>query len=133
MAEKSGTFVDWEGRGRAFPEVLRHTFALADAGVLTLLAEGLGVDLGLADAAATRAELAELEPWTGARVDAPTLRSRRRRHREGLGAAGDLAHAARRTVACRTASPTWRAPRARLRRWSLRPLRLRQVWPRASW
>ena len=73
VAEKAGTFVDWEGRSRAFPEVLRHTFALSDAGVLTLLAEGLGTDLGLSDAAATRAELAELEPWTGGRVDAPSV------------------------------------------------------------
>ena len=75
VAEKSGTFVDWEGRGRVFPEVLRHTFALTDAGVLTLIAEGLGADLGLADAEVARAELAELEPWTGARVDAPSAPS----------------------------------------------------------
>jgi NADH-quinone oxidoreductase subunit G len=71
VAEKAGTFVSWEGRGRAFPQVLRHTFALTDAAVLGLLAEGLGTDLGPTDPAAIRAELAELEPWAGPRDEPP--------------------------------------------------------------
>ncbi len=73
VAEKTGTFVDWEGRPRAFGQVLTETFALTDAGVLSLLADELDAPLGLADPAAARLELAEFEAWGGARTDAASL------------------------------------------------------------
>ncbi len=73
VVEKAGTFVDWEGRGRVFPQVLRESMALTDAGVLTLVSELMGSELGLADAQAARAELAEFEPWNGARSDGPSV------------------------------------------------------------
>jgi NADH-quinone oxidoreductase subunit G len=73
VAEKSGTFLDWEGRARPFPQVLHHTFARSDAVVLNELADAIGVDLGLHDVAAVRAELSELEPWGGARTPAPAV------------------------------------------------------------
>ncbi len=72
VVEKSGTFVNWEGRPRVFPQVNRETFALADSGVLTLVAEGLGQELGLQTAQAASAELAEFEPWTGDTAEADT-------------------------------------------------------------
>jgi NADH-quinone oxidoreductase subunit G len=75
--EKAGTFVDWEGRQRPFTEVLRGTNAMPDVRVLHVLAEAMGLDLGLPDVAAARAEIAELGLWDGDRatfepVDAPT-------------------------------------------------------------
>ncbi len=73
VVEKSGTFLDWEGRERPFAEVLRGTNALPDLRVLHMLAQALGVDLGLPDVTAARAELGEIERWDGTRVPAPTV------------------------------------------------------------
>ena len=68
--EKAGSFVDWEGRVRPFEKVLRGTDALPDVRVLHVLAEAMGVDLGLPDVPAARAEIAEIGLWDG---DAPTF------------------------------------------------------------
>ncbi|MHB8450531.1 MAG: NADH-quinone oxidoreductase subunit G, partial [Mycobacteriales bacterium] len=59
VAEKAGTFYDWEGREREFPVTL-ESGALTDLRVLHALAAELGVALGLPDAAAARRELVEL-------------------------------------------------------------------------
>jgi NADH-quinone oxidoreductase subunit G len=65
--EKSGTFLDWEGRARPFAEVLRGTNALPDVRVLHALADEMGVRLGLHDVASARAEIDEIGAWDGAR------------------------------------------------------------------
>ncbi len=66
--EKAGTFLDWEGRARPFAEVLRGTPSMPDVRVLHVLAEAMGVDLGLADAAAARREIDEIGLWDGDRA-----------------------------------------------------------------
>ncbi len=71
-AEKSGSFVNWEGRVRSFPAALESR-AMSDLRVLFALADQLDVDLGLRDAASARAELAELGAWEGTRVPAPDV------------------------------------------------------------
>jgi NADH-quinone oxidoreductase subunit G len=71
VVEKSGTFLDWEGRERPFTEVLRGTNALSDTRVLHVLAAEMEVDLGVPDVAAARAELAELGHWDGERAAGP--------------------------------------------------------------
>jgi len=58
--EKSGTFLDWEGRARPFDTVLRQTGALPDVRVLHLLADQMGVSLGLPDVPAARTEISRL-------------------------------------------------------------------------
>jgi NADH-quinone oxidoreductase subunit G len=68
-AEKSGTFVTWEGRPRPFEKVLADSHALPDLRVLAGIADELGVNLGLRTVEQARAELAELGPWDGARAD----------------------------------------------------------------
>jgi NADH-quinone oxidoreductase subunit G len=55
--EKSGTFLDWEGRARPFEAVLQTSGALPDGRVLHVLADEMDVELGLPDVAAARAEL----------------------------------------------------------------------------
>ncbi|NLV78673.1 MAG: NADH-quinone oxidoreductase subunit G [Rhodococcus sp.] len=60
VAEKAGTFVDWEGRDRPFPAALPDTGNLPDLRVLDALATEMGVHLGLPDLAAARTELAVL-------------------------------------------------------------------------
>jgi NADH-quinone oxidoreductase subunit G len=72
VVEKDGTFVDWEGRPRPVRAAL-DTPLRPDAWVLARLADELGRPLGLADAAAARAELAEIGPWDGPRPPAPTV------------------------------------------------------------
>ena len=58
--EKSGTYLNWEGRARPFEAVLRTSGSLADGTVLNLLSEALERPLGLADLAAVRSEIARL-------------------------------------------------------------------------
>jgi NADH-quinone oxidoreductase subunit G len=72
-AEKSGTFVNWEGRSRAFGKVLTGSHALPDLRVLAGLAEDLGVDLGFRTVEQAAAEIAELGPWDGTRAAPPDV------------------------------------------------------------
>ncbi|HTR94377.1 MAG TPA: NADH-quinone oxidoreductase subunit G [Trebonia sp.] len=73
VAEKSGTFVNWEGRGGSFAASLSVPGIRADLYVLAAIAEELDVHLGLPDAAAARAELAALGPWKGAKPAPPAV------------------------------------------------------------
>ncbi|MBI1377021.1 MAG: NADH-quinone oxidoreductase subunit G [Frankiales bacterium] len=72
--EKSGTFVDWEGRPRPFAQVLRAALTLSDARVLAMLADEAGAaSFGPGDVASLRAELAAFGPWDGERAEAPSV------------------------------------------------------------
>lgn len=71
VAEKPGTFLDWEGRARPFDTALRTTGVLPDQRVLHAVAAEMGIDLGLPDAAAARAEIGRIGPWAGARAVGP--------------------------------------------------------------
>lgn len=68
VAEKSGSFVDWEGRVRPFETALPRTGALPDLRVLDAIAAEARRPLSLPDVAAARAELDRLGLWQGARV-----------------------------------------------------------------
>ncbi|MEE2035299.1 molybdopterin dinucleotide binding domain-containing protein, partial [Rhodococcus chondri] len=74
VAEKSGTFLDWEGRERPFEAALRDTGAMPDLRILSALAEAMDIDLGLPDTQTARAELARLAEWGGAPAPAPDTR-----------------------------------------------------------
>ncbi|ORI18580.1 NADH-quinone oxidoreductase subunit G [Rhodococcus sp. 1168] len=71
VAEKAGTFLDWEGRSRPFEAALTDVRALPDSRVLHALAAEMGVDLGTPDVAAIRAELAVLSTWKGEPASPP--------------------------------------------------------------
>lgn len=58
-SEKSGTFVNWEGRLRSFATAI-PTDAMSDHRVLDLLAREMGVDLGTGTVESVNAELAAL-------------------------------------------------------------------------
>jgi NADH-quinone oxidoreductase subunit G len=68
VAEKSGMFVDWEGRVRPFPKVIRDSNALPDLRVLSGIADEMGVDLGFKTVEQARTEMSELGAWDGARA-----------------------------------------------------------------
>ncbi|MCY9787412.1 NADH-quinone oxidoreductase subunit G [Nocardiopsis sp. EMB25] len=74
VAEKSGTFVNWEGRHRPFGDALKVPGALSDLRVLAAIADGMDVHLGLPDAATAYRELLELGLWSGERSDGPSVR-----------------------------------------------------------
>ncbi|MDR2374299.1 MAG: NADH-quinone oxidoreductase subunit G [Bifidobacteriaceae bacterium] len=57
--EKAGTFINWEGRLRPFPQVLAST-ALSDARVLQALAKAMGADVRIGPLAAAHEALAAL-------------------------------------------------------------------------
>lgn len=71
-AEKAGTYVNWEGRYRAFPVALQQG-ATPDLRVLDALADEMGVDLGLPTVEAARKELSQLGTWDGERGGDPTV------------------------------------------------------------
>jgi NADH-quinone oxidoreductase subunit G len=60
VAEKQGTFVNWEGRPGSFTAALSVPSVRTDLSVLAALADEMDVHLGLPDAAAARRELATL-------------------------------------------------------------------------
>lgn len=78
-AEKSGTYLNWEGRHRKFGTALADRGTLSDHRVLDAIAEEMGLALGVSTVEAARAELAGLGAWDGARVAAPRWPPPRRR------------------------------------------------------
>jgi len=73
VAEKSGTFVNWEGRGGSFATALSVPSVRTDLYVLGAIADEMDVHLGLPDAGAVRTELAALGSWRGARPMPPAV------------------------------------------------------------
>jgi NADH-quinone oxidoreductase subunit G len=75
VAEKAGTFVNWEGRGGSFGAALSVPGVRTDLYVLGAIADEMDVHLGLPDPASARAELAALGSWRGARPLGPGVLS----------------------------------------------------------
>ncbi len=71
VVEKSGMFVNWEGRVRTFDAVIKDQHTLSDVRVLAGIAEEMGTPLGFRTIDAARAAMTELGPWDGARAAAP--------------------------------------------------------------
>ncbi|GAA2797779.1 NADH-quinone oxidoreductase subunit G [Kribbella solani] len=69
--EKSGTFVNWEGRERPFPVVLKQPAAMPDVRALAALAQEMGTPLGFATPEGAKRELDELGRWDGDRAQEP--------------------------------------------------------------
>ena len=112
VAEKAGSFVNWEGRLRPFQRAL-ETSALPDLRVLHLLAAEFGIALGVGDVGAAARELAELGRAGGwGRPGRGACRAARRpaHHDHGRtggrrGATGYLAPARRRRPALQDGEP----------------------------
>ena len=73
VAEKAGTFVNWEGRPGTFGPALAVPGVQSDLEVLGWIADQMDIHLGLPDAAAARRELAGLGAWAGGRRAVPDL------------------------------------------------------------
>ncbi|MDT0346700.1 NADH-quinone oxidoreductase subunit G [Streptomyces litchfieldiae] len=75
--EKSGTFLNWEGRARQFtaairPDQMTRRLVQTDARALHMLADAMDVHLGLPDLPAIRRELNDLADWRGELPLGPT-------------------------------------------------------------
>ena len=74
LEEQSGTFYNWEHRPRPVGRINKQLRSpMTDIRVLAALADALGRDLGIRNAAQAAAELAELGAWEGAPAEAPTV------------------------------------------------------------
>jgi len=76
VAEKAGTFLNWEGRPGSFGPALQVPSVLTDLQVLGEIADEMDVHLGLPGAAAARAELTALAPAIaapGPAIGAPAI------------------------------------------------------------
>ncbi|MEU1402513.1 NADH-quinone oxidoreductase subunit G [Streptomyces sp. NPDC005728] len=76
VAEKAGTFLNWEGRVRFFeaalkPDQMTRRLAPTDGRVLQMLADAMDVHLGLPDLRTARAEIDRLGAWDGPRASEP--------------------------------------------------------------
>ncbi|MFG3286107.1 NADH-quinone oxidoreductase subunit G [Streptomyces sp. NPDC048111] len=76
VAEKPGTFLNWEGRARLFeaalkPEQMTRALAPTDTRVLHMLADVLDVHFALPDVRAVRTEMTRLGTWDGPRASEP--------------------------------------------------------------
>ncbi|MFH8989178.1 NADH-quinone oxidoreductase subunit G [Streptomyces sp. NPDC017940] len=76
VAEKPGTFLNWEGRARLFdaalkPDQMTRRLAPSDARVLHMLADAGDVHLGLPDLLTIRRELDRLGGWDGPHATEP--------------------------------------------------------------
>ncbi|MBK5216512.1 MAG: NADH-quinone oxidoreductase subunit G [Propionibacteriales bacterium] len=73
VVEKSGMFVNWEGRLRSFDTVLNVPNSLTDIRVLAGIAEELGAPLGFRTSDQARADMTDVGPWDGKRTAAPAV------------------------------------------------------------
>jgi len=73
VTEKTGSFVDWEGRVRSFGNIFTHPGSLPDLRVLAGIAEEMDVNLGFRTVEQARAQMTEFGPWDGERAPAPTV------------------------------------------------------------
>ncbi|TCC59714.1 NADH-quinone oxidoreductase subunit G [Kribbella pittospori] len=74
-AEKDGTFVNWEGRERSFPVVLKVAAAMPDVRALAALAQEMDRSLGFSTPAGAKKEYDELGRWDGDRAQEPTYQA----------------------------------------------------------
>ncbi len=68
VTEKAGSFVDWEGRVRAFQQVFAEPNRLPEVRILAGIAEEMGVRFGIRTTDQARAEMESFGPWEGERL-----------------------------------------------------------------
>ena len=81
ITEKSGSFLNWEGRARSFDAAVHDSLNRSDLRILSMIAEEMDAELNLGTVTAAAKEIASLGAWDGARAlmkpvnpkNAPTL------------------------------------------------------------
>lgn len=73
VAEKAGSFTDWEGRTKPFSAAIHGAQSVADGRVLAMIADAMDIPFGSGEVSALRAEIERLGRWNGARPSAPSV------------------------------------------------------------
>lgn len=68
VVEKSGSFMDWQGKSRSFDAAVTDSLQRSDLRILSMLSEEMGKSINLPTVAKAASELASLENWDGARA-----------------------------------------------------------------
>jgi len=68
ITEKSGSFLNWEGRPRTFDTAVQDSLNRSDLRILSMIAEEMGLTVNLATVTSAIKEIASLGKWDGARV-----------------------------------------------------------------
>ena len=67
VVEKSGSFMDWQGKVRKFEAAVEQSLNRSDVRILSILADEIGKPINLPTVKAARAEMESLGAWDGAR------------------------------------------------------------------
>ena len=73
VAEKAGSFTDWEGRTKPFSAAIHGAQSVSDGRVLAMLADAMDVPFGTGEVGALRGEMDRLGSWSGGRPSAPRV------------------------------------------------------------
>ena len=73
VTEKSGSFLNWEGRPRSFDAAVSDSLNRSDLRILSMIAEEIGTPLNLGTVTAAIKEIASIGNWEGARVSLNTV------------------------------------------------------------
>ena len=68
ITEKSGSFLNWEGRARSFDAAVHDSLNRSDLRILSMIAEEMGATVNLATVTSAIKEIASLGKWEGARA-----------------------------------------------------------------
>ena len=68
ITEKSGSFLNWEGRPRSFDAAVSDSLNRSDLRILSMIAQEMGISLNLGTVTAAIKEIASIGKWDGARV-----------------------------------------------------------------
>ena len=75
ITEKSGSFLNWEGRARKFDAAVDNSLNRSDLRILSMIAEEMGASLNLGTVTAAAKEIAALGAWDGARTTMKSVKS----------------------------------------------------------
>jgi NADH-quinone oxidoreductase subunit G len=67
VTEKSGSFLNWEGRARSFDAAVNDSLNRSDLRILSMIAEEMGTSLNLGTVTAATKEIATIKDWQGER------------------------------------------------------------------
>ena len=75
ITEKSGSFLNWEGRARKFDAAVDNSLNRSDLRILSMIAQEMGVSLNLGTVTAAAKEIASIGTWDGARATMKPIKS----------------------------------------------------------
>ncbi|MFM8192435.1 MAG: molybdopterin-dependent oxidoreductase, partial [Actinomycetota bacterium] len=75
VVEKSGTFVNWEGRARFFETAIEDSLTRSDVRILSMLADQMGTPINLPTVTAAREEFNSLGNWEARSAFSPIAAS----------------------------------------------------------